>query len=197
MDSLCLSSGTVEADDAFFGGIHAGSNHGRGTDKTLLIFEVPMNGKRRPGYLHAEACQSVNGGALVAFAKACIRLGALLRSDGFPAYNKLSQEGFRHGSEVFDPVENPDHLKWLHTLISNANTFISGTYHDLGDDAHLQASIGEFCFRFNRPFWFDQLFVRTSLVACSSAKPFTRYARLDSPNKNWDFPSLRACPGTL
>jgi hypothetical protein len=40
---------------------------------------------------------------------------------------------------------------------------------------HLQAFLDEFCFRFNRRRWLDQLFART-LKACSDAKPFTRYA---------------------
>jgi hypothetical protein len=39
----------------------------------------------------------------------------------------------------FDHKENPEHLKWLHMLISNAKAFISGTYHGL-DDIHFVLS---------------------------------------------------------
>jgi len=173
-DSLYLLSGTVEADDSFFGAAHEGSKRGRGTDKTPVVFGLSLDALGRPGYLRAKACSGVDGDILADFAKNCIAPGSLIRSDGLPAYKKLGKEGFLHEAEVFDHKGNPDHLKWLHTLISNAKSFIAGTYHGL-DDIHLQAFLDEFCYRFNRRHWFDQLFART-LNACSAAKPFTRYA---------------------
>jgi hypothetical protein len=93
--------------------------------------------------------------------------------EGF-VYRRLTKEGFLHEAEVFDHKENPEHLQWLHTLISNAKACISETYHGL-DDIHLQAFLDEFCFRFNRRRRVDRLFART-LIACSVAKPFPRYA---------------------
>ena len=173
-DNLYLLSGTVEIDDSFFGGAHEGSKRGRGTDKTPVIFGLSLDEKGRPGYLRAKVCPSVTGDALVAYAKECIKPGSLLRSDGLPAYNKLATEGFLLQPEVFNLKENPEHLKWIHTLISNAKSFISGTYHGL-DDIHLQAFLDEFCYRFNRRYWLDQIFART-LSACALAHPFTRYA---------------------
>jgi len=77
-------------------------------------------------------------------------------------------------SKKFDPKRDSKHLKWVHILISNAKAFIEGTYHGL-DAIHLQSFFDEFCFRFNRRFWPQQLFART-LFACSCASPFTRYA---------------------
>lgn len=43
----------------------------------------------------------------------------------------------------------PDHLKWLHTMVSNAKAFIGGTFHGLSPK-HLQAYLDEFCFRTNQ-----------------------------------------------
>lgn len=173
-DSLYMLSGTVEADDAFFGAAHEGSKRGRGTEKTPVIFGLTLDEKGRPGYMRAKVCTSVDGDTLAEFAQDCISPGSLVRSDGFSAYKRLTKEGFLHESEVYDYKGNPDHLKWLHTLISNAKAFVLGTYHGL-DDIHLQAFLDEFCFRFNRRFWSNQLFART-LKACTGAKPFTRYA---------------------
>lgn len=173
-DSLYMLSGTVEADDSFFGAAHEGSKRGRGTDKTPVVFGLSLDEKGRPGYLRAQVCTGVDGDVLAEFAKNCIEPGTLIRSDGLPAYKRLGKEGFLHEAEVFDHKRNPEHLKWLHTLISNVKSFIAGTYHGL-DDIHLQAFLDEFCYRFNRRHWIDQLFART-LKACSSANPFTRYA---------------------
>jgi ribosomal protein L37AE/L43A len=172
-DSLYLLSGIVEIDDSFFGAAHEGSKRGRGTDKTPVAFALSLNEKGRPGYLRAKVCSAVDGDNLVEFAKDCIAPGSVLRSDGLPAYGKLSKEGFRLESEAFDPKENPEHLKWIHVVVSNVKAFIAGTYHGL-DDIHLQAFLDEFCYRFNRRRWLDQLFART-LNACVFAKPFTRY----------------------
>ena len=172
-DSLYLLSGTVELDDSFFGAAHEGGKRGRGTDKTPVVFGLSLDEKGRPGYLRAKVCAAVDGENLVEFAKDCIESGSLLRSDGLPAYNKLSKEGYRLEAEIFNPKDNPEHLKWIHIIISNAKSFIAGTYHGLGD-IHLQAFLDEFCYRFNRRRWFDQLFART-VIACTYAEPFPRY----------------------
>ena len=39
---------------------------------------------------------------------------------------------------------------------------------------NLQAFIDEFCYRFNRRSWSNQLFAR-AMFACANASPFTRY----------------------
>jgi hypothetical protein len=44
-DANYLLSGTVEIDDSFFGGAHAGSKRGRGTDKAAVVFGVSYDGK--------------------------------------------------------------------------------------------------------------------------------------------------------
>ncbi len=62
-------------------------------------------------------------------------------------------------------------MTWVHTLISNAKTFIEGTYHGL-DHKHLQAYLNEFCYRFNRRFWENQLFGRL-LNACLATETKT------------------------
>jgi hypothetical protein len=51
-----------------------------------------------------------------------------------------------HQPIEFNVKDNPDHLKWLHTMISNAKAFIGGTFHGLAPK-HLQSYLDEFCFR--------------------------------------------------
>ena len=43
---------------------------------------------------------------------------------------------YLHEYQVFDA--DSDMLKWLHTIISNAKAFVSGTFHGLGKK-HLQS----------------------------------------------------------
>ena len=172
-DAGYLLSGTVDVDDSFFGATRTGGKRGRGTEKTAVVFGVSFDRKGRPEYLKAKVAEAVDGEMLTAFAKENIDPTARLRSDGLSAYRKLGQSGFIHEPQHFDHNENPEHLKWLHVIVSNAKAFILGTYHGL-DGKHLQAYLDEFAFRFNRRFWQSQLFNRI-LCACANSAVFTRY----------------------
>jgi hypothetical protein len=100
-----------------------------------------------------------------------IQPGAEIHTDGLSAYKKLGGAGFQLQATNFSPKENPDHLHWLHTIISNLKAFIGGTYHGLGKK-YLQRYLDEFCYRFNRRMYEKQLFGRL-LFACSKAVSMT------------------------
>jgi len=85
------------------------------------------------------------------------------------------KEDYTLSAKVFDPQEDPEHLKWLHMAISNAKAFIDGTFHGLGPK-HLQRYLDEFCYRFNRRFFHKQIFGRI-LSSCLATGPLT-YAEL-------------------
>ncbi len=74
---------------------------------------------------------------------------------------------YKH-TQVTNDSEN---LPWVHKIISNAKSFILGTYHGLGKK-HLQSYLSEFAYRFNRRFWQSQLFDRL-LNACVLNKGLT------------------------
>lgn len=57
----------------------------------------------------------------------------------------------------------------LHNIIGNAKAYIQGTYHGLGSD-YLQSYFDEFCFRFNRRFYPNEIFDRL-LNACILSPP--------------------------
>jgi transposase-like protein len=172
-DADYLLSGTVDVDDSFFGAARIGSKRGRGTEKTAVVFGVSFDRKGRPEYLKAKVVETVDGEIITAFAKENIEPGSRLRSDGLSSYRKLGKVGFVHEPQNFDHKENPDHLKWLHVVVSNAKSFILGTYHGL-DSKHLQSYLDEFSFRFSRRFWHNQLFNRI-LCSCTNSSKFTRY----------------------
>jgi transposase-like protein len=171
-DSRYLLGGTVEIDEAFFGGAHAGSKRGRGTDKTPVVFAVSFDEEGYCQFLKAKVLSAVNGQELSSFSQESIEAGSTLQSDGLSAYKALLED-YNLVQEPFNPTENPEHLKWLHIIVSNAKAFIQGTYHGL-DSKHLQFYLDEFAFRFGRRFWLPQLFNRI-LAACASSSKFTRY----------------------
>ena len=171
-DSGYLLSGTVDVDDSFFGAPREGGKRGRGTDKTAVVFGVSFDEKGRCEYMKAKVVSEVDGDVIAEFTRENIEPGTVIRSDGLRGYCKLSK-GYRHEPQVFNHKQNPEHLKWLHVIVSNAKSFILGTYHGL-DSKHLQAYLDEFAFRFGRRRWHDQLFNRI-LCACVNTTKYTRH----------------------
>jgi hypothetical protein len=93
--------------------------------------------------------------------------GSMISSDVYSSYKRAFENGRdKYAPENFDPQTEPNHPKWLHTFVSNAKTFMLGTYHRL-DARHFQAYLDEFCFRANRSLFVPKLFDRL-VYACAS-----------------------------
>jgi transposase-like protein len=147
-DASYTLSGLVELDDAFFGAPTEGGKRGRGTDQTKVLVGLSLSKQGAPQYLKMQVIPDVKGITLMEFAEKNIVPGSTINSDAYSSYFALAKS-YDHQPLKFNIKENPDHLKWLHTIISNAKAFIGGTYHGL-DAKHLQAYLHEFCYRFNR-----------------------------------------------
>ncbi|MFB6367929.1 IS1595 family transposase [Paenibacillus elgii] len=163
-------AGLVELDDAFFGAPTEGGKRGRGTDQTPVLVGVSLNKQGAPQFVKMQVIPDVKGKTLVEFAKQHIEPGSTISSDAYRSYYALAKE-YNHQPIRFNVKDNPDHLKWLHTMISNAKTFIAGTFHGL-DSKHLQSYLNEFCFRTNRRQFEGQMFNRL-LAACISTNTVT------------------------
>jgi len=174
-DTKYVLSGHIQADDAFFGAPTSNGKRGRGTDKSVVLVGVSLDKKGSPAYIDMHVAPDVKGETIASFAAKNFEQGSTITTDGFNSYNILAERGFIHDGKVIDPINDPEHLKWLHVIVSNAKAFIAGTYHGLGQK-HLQSYLNEFCYRFNRRKFTLQHFNRT-LFACALAPKIT-YAEL-------------------
>ena len=54
--------------------------------------------------------------------------GSVISSDAYNSYKALAEAEleYQHKPQKFNSTEAPDHLHWLHTVISNAKAFIAG-----------------------------------------------------------------------
>jgi transposase-like protein len=170
-DSAYFLKGIIEMDDAFFGASAEGGKRGRGTEKTPVIIALELDKQGRPKSIKIEVVGSVDGEAISGMANRTIVPGSEIHTDGLNSYEKLSEAGYDHESKIFSPEDNPDHLHWPHTVISNLKALIGGTYHGL-DKKHPQRYFDEFCYRFNRRKFEGQLFGRL-LHACITAHTTT------------------------
>jgi transposase-like protein len=162
-------SGIVEVDESFWGAPTEGGKRGRGTERTIVLTALSLNARGNPLYAKMKVIPDVKAKTIREFAQQHFQPGTTVVSDWFRSYRSLGDD-FQHIAMEFNPERNPDHLHWLHTVISNAKAFIAGTYHGL-DSKHLHSYLHEFCFRFNRRNVKSELFNRLlhSLIPSKTA----------------------------
>ena len=168
-DESYTLNGIVELDDAFFGGSSPGGKRGRGTDKTAVLVSVSLTDSGKPRYAKIEIVENVDGGAVTKFAKNNILSGSEVRTDGYSTYSVLKDNGYTLIKKNFNPEKYPKYLHWTHIIISNVKAFINGTFHGL-DSIHLQRYLDEFCYRFNRRWYTDNIFDRLINICARSSK---------------------------
>ena len=164
-DKNYVLSSIIELDDAYFGAPKSNGKRGRGTDKISALAAVSLTDEGHPRFLKIQI-SSLDAESVRAVARQVIRPGSEIHSDALRSFRAALQETYDHHYQVFD--RDSGALRWIHILISNAKSFLLGTYHGIGKK-HLQCYFDEFAFRFNRRFWPHQLFPRlVRAVAVSS-----------------------------
>lgn len=162
--------GIVELDDAYFGGKTEGEKRGRGTTKSKVLVAVSTDKKKKhAGFAKMKVVKQLDKDTVNKFVKENVEPGSKIQTDDLDIYDALTSLGMKH--EEYPIVSGEKPLPWVHTIISNAKAFCLGTYHRFGRK-HLQSYLDEFCFRFNRRFWEDQLFDRL-LSACINCENTT------------------------
>ena len=147
-ECLYKLGGSVEMDEAFFGGRHEGKR-GRGSEnKTQVEVALQLDNLGHPQYLKMKVIPNAKGETLLAFAHENIQAGSVIHSDALASYKALSGD-YISDMQKYNPKDDTGRLKWLHVMISNIKANIEGAYHGL-DGTYLQRYLDEFCYRFNR-----------------------------------------------
>ncbi len=148
-NSLYKLTGTIELDDAFVGGKHAGKR-GRGAKGKTAILVACEHNNGKPGFVAMKAVPSIDKENVRKFAQENIKQGQTLNTDAFRALNVLSET--QHHIAKVTPAELVDEwLPWVHIVISNFKSYLLGTYHGVSG-MYLQEYLDEFCYRLNRRF---------------------------------------------
>ena len=162
--------GLVELDDAYFGGVsHGPGKRGRG-DQDPVVVGGSRDARGHPPYGFLEAVPDLTKETVwPVWARRVDRQG-VWHTDGaaISAAGAAAQEADHRGTKRDDP-DAPSVFRWVNPLISNAKTFIDGTYHGRGR-ARRQLYLEEFTYRFNRRHFGTRIAERV-LAACVAAAP--------------------------
>jgi transposase-like protein len=163
--------GIIEMDESFFGSGAGSDKRGRGTNKTPVVVEAATNDEA-VYFARMHVVDRVDKETISQIIRKDIAERQTVKTDGLRAYGVVAEEGHQHQRKAgLSPKELKEFLGWVHTLASNAKSYLLGTFHGIGKK-HLQEYFDEFCYRFNRRFWEAQLFDRL-VTACANSKGIT------------------------
>ncbi len=135
-DNRYLLKGIIELDDTYLGKTKKGGKRARGATKNKVVVAISKDEDGKPQYVKMQVVTDLKGKTISKFAKSRIAEGASVQTYAYHSYRKPLAEKYLHEYQVFDA--DSDMIKWLHTIISNAKAFVSGTFHVLGKK-HLQS----------------------------------------------------------
>jgi len=171
-DACYKLGGLIEMDDAFIGPTKPG-HPGRGAKgKTKFIVAVESEGKKA-GFAKMRVVNSVSGNEIRGMASSSFEDKTTVLTDGWHGYRPLAQDGWDHIYEVVSEEKKAIKvLPWVHTLIANIKGNLRGVHHGV-TPKYLSRYLDEFCYRFNRRYWPDQIFLRL-INACINTSSVSR-----------------------
>jgi hypothetical protein len=125
----------------------------------MVAVSKTINGA--PKFVKMKVLPNLKGVTIGKFAKENIAEFSRIETDNYRSLRKPLADKYFHNYETYEPDKNM--LKWLHTIISNAKAFVEGTYHGM-ERKHIQLYLDEFCYRFNRRYFHENLFERLAFA---------------------------------
>jgi transposase-like protein len=159
----------VEVDETFIGGKDP-DRDGRGGDKALVVGGVEVipftelktsKVRQRSGRVRLRVVPNASANSLAGFVEQEVEPSAVIHTDGWDGYRRLSRSGFHHHRIVQGKNrEAIPILPHIHRVFSNLKAWLHGTHHGRVEQKYLQAYLNEYTFRFNRRFWRGPAFLR-------------------------------------
>ena len=162
------SDGVFEVDETYVGGKRHGKV-GRGAENKSIVFGI-IN---RKGKLACKKIADVKSNTLIPLIKENAVPHAIIYTDEFPSYQKLSKLGYRHGfirhlDKTY--VINDVHVNSIEGFWSLFKCGVNGVYHSVSKK-HLQKYINEYVFRYNHRTEVQPMFFE--MISCVSKTPQT------------------------
>lgn len=136
-----------------------------------MVVSVSLTAQGHPQYVFLEAVPDLGKMTAKEVLRHRIEDFGVWKSDGMAVYVSAARNHeVDHRVTLSSDPDTHEIFHWVHIVISNAKTFIDGTYHGRGS-ARRQLYLEEFAYRFNRRFFHTQIAERL-LVACMQNAPY-------------------------
>ena len=160
--------GSVQLDDAYWGGERHGGKRGRGAPgKTPFVAAVELNREGRPIRMRLSRVGAFQSAEIALWAKRHLEPGTVVVSDALACFGAVKEAGCIHQPLVTGSgpksAQNPA-LDWVNTILGNIKRSLHGSYHHVSSK-HLPRYLAEFSYRFNRRFSLREMFPRLAYVA--------------------------------
>lgn len=181
-DKLYKLDGEIELDDAFFTTeipLEKKSEklkRGRGSQKKTKVLvsaesrtvEDPKPGKKskKIRYIKMIVIGDLKAETITNNVREQVEETADLTTDDSTSYKNLKEYVHSHKASVILTEEFGKVLPWVHTAISNAKRQLLDVYYKIKPE-YLQYYLNQFCYKFNRRYFGEQLFDRLLVAAVS------------------------------
>ena len=144
-------SGRVEVDETYVGGVEKGV-HGRQTEKKSIVVMAAQEDGSGIGRIRLKRISDVSGPTLIAFLREAVSAGSTVHTDGWEGYAKVGASGYVHEATNIARAEKMAHelLPRAHRVAALLKRWLLGTHQGAVSRMHLDYSLDEFTFRFNR-----------------------------------------------
>lgn len=145
-------TGRVEVDEGFYGGFTPGARGREAGAKALVAAAVERRGQGF-GRARMQVIASASSDDLGTFLTATVEPGATVVTDGWRSYPTATRTAkVTHEPHIVSGSGEQAHviLPGVHRVFSLSKRVIEGTHQGGVQDAHLQAYLDEYVFRFNR-----------------------------------------------
>jgi predicted RNA-binding Zn-ribbon protein involved in translation (DUF1610 family)/transposase-like protein len=187
-DELYTLSDVIELDEGFFSTEMDEDEkdkqlkRGRGSQKKskvlVMVESKPVDGKttktgkpRQVGHLKMIVINDLKSNTITPLVKKNVSDKASIDSDDSTSYVKLKDVVKEHRPQVIPKKEVSKMLPWVHIAISNAKRMLPDIFHDIKPE-YLQNYLNEYCYKFNRRYFGENLFDRLMIASVSYKNQF-------------------------
>ncbi len=171
--------GQVEVDEIPVASVEAGKGRRYMESKALVVIAAQIDGKGI-GRIRLRRIPTASPSQLVTFVKHVVEPGSVVITDGWKAYARLKQEGFKHRPRLINASGKPESvlLPRVHRVASLLTRWLTSNHQGGLSREQLDAYLDDFTFRFNRRTSKDRWKLFYRLVAQAVTVEPTPYSRL-------------------
>jgi len=178
-------AGTVQLDDAYWGGRRRGKS-GRGKrNKTPFVAAVEIDPDGHPRRMSFNRIKGFRMKEIARWSQAKLTPGTMVYSDGLACFAAVRDVGCMHCPTIMQGpalARKRLTLNWVDTMLGNVKNAIHGTYHAIAAK-HLPRYLAEFSYRFNRRFDLRSMLTRLAIAAART--PPMPYRLIKLAESHW------------